>query len=1012
MKQIQRSLWLAGMLLANHLFAQLAPGALDDLRWRNVGPHRAGWATVAAGDPAQKNVYYFGAAGGGVWKTADAGQTWRSIFDDMPASSIGALALAPSQPQTLYVGTGQVNSRYDLAAGRGVFKSTDGGAHWSAIGLENTRHIGAISVHPTNPNDVLVAALGHYYGPNKERGVFRSIDGGKTWQHSLFVNENTGAVSLARDAIDPKIIYAATWQARNYPWMSYFTPVAGEGSGVYVSHDDGAHWSRLAGGFPQGADVGRIGLASARVGKSSRLYAVVQSKTLGGLYQSSDRGKNWRLVNSNKGLASGYVANITVSPSDPNTIYIMGRSMQVSTDGGKTLSFFRGSPGGDDYHALWINPAAPNFMIAGSDQGAAVSVNGGDTWSSWYNQATGQFYHLAVDNQFPYWIYSGQQDNGSVAITSRSDYGQITFRDWHPVGADERDDDLPDPENPNIIYGSGLGGRISKWDALTGNVQNITPAPMNTYGLDPRTITFRYSWITPLEFGLKPPYPLYMGAQVLFKSNDRGAHWEQISPDLTSGSPVSKACPGKVEFADAKACGFGVIFNIAPSPFDNNEVWVGSDSGLIHRTRDGGKSWENLTPIHIPAWGKISRIDLSSLDRKRAYVAVDLHRTNHFEPLLLKTDDAGQTWTDISQGIPIDEITSVIRADKVRPGLLFAGTDRSVYFSTDDGEHWQSMRQNLPTAWVRDLLVKNDDVVIATQGRALWILDNISRLRDLAGQSAMDDDRLFPPAQAVRVRQNQNRDTPLPPETPAGENPPQGAILEYYLAKPAKNVSLNVYSTDGGLVASASSEDKAPVLPADQYFHNRYINPQPAPGKSVGAHRWLWNLRYPRPLSPSYEYSIGAVAGKDNPVTPEGPFVLPGEYKVELVVDAQKFVRPLRVVLDPRLKVNEADLRAIRDFNLQAGKTLAELTLFNQDVQTALEKATTAKEDERRSAFESLQTGAPPDQLGLASLVELLPQLVSDTESAEAAPTNAQVALLNAYQNRLHELLAAWKKLQ
>ena len=994
-------LWVLGG--AGLSAAAVPDNALDGLRWRQVGPYRAGWSTVAVGVPEAPDTYYFGAAGGGVWKTTDAGHNWVSIFDH-GTPSIGGLAVAATDPKVIYVGTGQPQARYDTAHGDGVYGSRDGGLSWAHLGLEKTRHIGAVLVDPRSADTVLVAAVGPFFAESADRGIYRSTDGGQHWTHALAIDNATGVVDLASDPSQPDTVFAAAWSARNYPWMSYFTPMVSDSGGVYRSDDGGVSWKRLRGGGLPETAVGRIGLAAIAHGGSTRVYAVVSSDTAGGLYRSDDAGVSWQYVNKDTGLASSYIARVTVDPADADTVYVMGRSIKVSHDGGVTLKVMRGSPGGDDYHDLWINPAKPEHMVAASDQGTVVTPNGGVSWSDWYNQPTGQFYCLHVDQRYPYWLYAGQQDNGSVGITSRSDFGAISFRDWHPVGADERDCDVPDPDDANIVYGSGLGGRVGRFDARTGDVQNISPSLINTYGADPRTIEHRWTWITPLTISPLPPHALYVGAQLLFKSDDRGQHWQIISPDLTGKTRTADQCQGKVAVADARECGFGAIFTIAPSPHDAAEVWVGTDSGLVQRTRDGGKSWQNLTPKSLPEFATVSRIELSALDRETVYLAVDQHRHNVFAPLVYRSHDGGKSWTDISAGLPASEITSVIRADGRQPGLLFVGTDRGVQVSLDDGGHWQALNPNLPVAWVRDMRVVGDDLAIATQGRALWVLDDYARLRELAADASLAEPRLFAPAQATRVRKSQNKDTPLAAEIPLGENPPTGALIEYYLPRDAAQVELKIIASNGATVRTFSSADPTETLPAEQYFSDLYRRPQGALPRSAGAHRWLWNLRHARPAATAYEFSIAAVAGEETPMLPEGPFALPGDYQIELVVDGKTLRAPLQVRLDPRLNTSADELKQIRDFNLELAQTLAPLVARiggaarEREDLARVEQTSTTK---ARIVALAAELDGADGKRGLKGWAEILAGLASDAESAEHAPTEAQRALLAAAQAAL-----------
>ncbi|MDB6162775.1 MAG: hypothetical protein JWL98_207, partial [Xanthomonadaceae bacterium] len=911
----------------------VGPAALDGMSWRLIGPHRAGWGTSVAGVAGQPDTFYFGAAGGGVWKTLDAGRTWAPIFDQGPAS-VGAIAVSASNPRVIYAGTGQVSTRYDVAAGEGIFKSTDGGSTWVSIGLKDTRHIGSIWVDPVNPDRVMVAALGHVFGPNDERGIFRSDDGGHTWSRTLFVSANTGAVDIAVDPQDSRVVFASVWQVRFHPWMSYFTPDVGPESGVYKSVDGGMHWTRLFGnGWPSGS-LGRIGLAATHTAKGTRLYAVVDAEKEGGLYRSDDAGAHWLHVNDDGELVNSYFARLTVMPNDPDTVFAMGRSIHRCSDGGRHCDIIKGSPGGDDYHDLWINPNDPRRMITGSDQGTVVSVDGGATWSSWYNQPTGQLYHLATDNRFPYWIYAGQQDNGTVAIASRTDYGAITSRDWHPVGADERDYDIPDPRDPDIVYGSGLGGRLSRWNARNGEVQNISPWPVSTYGARPSDAKYRYTWITPIAVSGVAPYPLYQGAQVLFRSLDRGATWTVVSPDVAPRDPARKDCDKDQDPAGARACGYGVIFSIGLSPRDNDTIWLGTDDGHVHTTRDAGAHWDDVTPKGVPAYAKISTVDVSPLDAATAYIAVDNHRADDFRPMAWRTHDHGRTWTSIASGLPDGHFVGALRADTKKPGLLYAGTDRGVWVSFDDGDHWQSLQRNLPSAIVTDLLVHGDDLIVATQGRSIWLMDSLAPLRQLDAAVVRAPVHLFRPDPAMRLRGNQNRDTPLPREEPTGRNPPDGAIIDYWLATDARSpVTLRILDANGAEVRRFSSADKSSELPAERYFEPRWLgNPQQLSSRA-GAHRFAWDLRASRPPSDSYGYSIAAVDGDVARLVPEGMLVAPGRYTLVLGANGHVERAPLDVLADPRVPVDAPALAQAIALSKQIADALAREVPANGEVQ-------------------------------------------------------------------------------
>jgi photosystem II stability/assembly factor-like uncharacterized protein len=1009
--------------------------AYQGLEWRLVGPLRAGWSSCAAGVPGQPDTFYFGAVDGGVWKTTDAGHTWQPLFDHEADQSVGALAVAPSDPRVLYVGTGQVAPRWDVVSGAGVYRSGDGGKTWERRGLADSRHIGRIWVDPRNADTLLVAALGHFFGPSEERGVFRSTDGGKTWQKVLYQDTDTGAVDLAADPSTPDVVYAALWQARRYPWQAYFTPIAGPGSGIWKSTDGGKTWARLGAGLPDGP-VGRIGLAVAPGSGGERVYAVVDAeatnpwekpaspKSRSGLYRTDDGGAHWQQVNDDASLADWYFGRVTADPWSPDTVYVMGRSVRRSTDGGKTFTITKGSPGGDDYHFLWISAEDPGHMILASDQGTTVSVNGGRTWSSWYNQPTGQFYGLAADERFPYWIYSGQQDSGTVAIASRSDYGQLTFRDWHPVGADERDHEVPEPGNPDVVYGSGLGGRLSRWDAKTGQVQNVSPWPVSSYGARPTDVRYRYTWITPLTVSPLPPHALYLAAQVLFRSSDGGQTWQAISPDLTGTVPGAKGCARDVPVERARACGYGVIFAIAPSPVVADEVWVGTDSGLVQLTQDGGRTWENVTPPGLGDWSRVAAIDASATDAATAYVAVDRHRLDDLRPYVYRTHDHGRTWTEVGHGLPDGAPVYVVRQDTVRPGLLFAGTTRGVFVSMDDGERWQALQSGLPTSGVNDLLVHGNDLIAATQGRAIWVLDDITPLRHLDPEATAP--QLIPPATAFRVRGNENRDTPLPPDEPTAPNPPAGAILDYVLpATPSAPVTLEIADPQGEVVARFRSDDEPSRPKAERYFAAEWQQPlAPLPARP-GHNRFVWDLRYPRPPAPEYEYSIAAVPGVDTPALPRGALVVPGRYEVRLTIGGQTLRQPLTVALDPRVDTKPAALEALLAFQKEVGAELERVTSADARARSLAERLETARTElesrpkarAARAAAErlanelgQLRKGTSEDNL--AAIGGALTALATDLEGADRAPTAPQRQVLTVYRQHLEHALARWEALQ
>ena len=885
--------------------AQTADSHLfSSLKWRMIGPHRAGRTVGVSGVASQPNVFYIGVNNGGVWKTNDYGHTWKPIFDAQNTGSVGDVVVAPSNPDVIYVGSGEGIQRPDLSVGNGVYKSVDAGKTWVNLGLGDAQQIGGIAVDAKNENRVFVAALGHPYGPNKERGVYRSLDGGKNFKQVLYLNENAGAIQVSIDPVNPQVIYADIWAARQGPWEN--GAWNGKESGLFKSTDGGDTWRRLTKGLPTTTEdgLGRIGFTIAP-SNPNRLYATVDAEKNGGIYRSDDAGESWYLLTSDPrlwGRGSDF-AEVKADPQNADIVYSANVVMWKSVDGGKNWTGIKGAPGGDDYHRIWINPNNSNIMALGVDQGGVVTVNGGETWSSWYNQATAQFYHVSTDNAFPYNVYGGQQESGSVGIASRSNDGNISFREWHPVGVEEYGYVAPDPLDPNIIY----GGKITRFDKRTGQVQNISPEPV-------RSGKVRFIRTAPVIFSPADNKTLFFAGNVIFKTTNGGQSWQTISPDLTRETYDVPESVGIFSTDKMKTMPRrGVVYALAPSNKNINTLWAGTDDGLVHITVDGGLHWKNITPAGVTSWSKVSQIDAGHFDDLTAYVAVNRIRCDDMRPHVYRTHDGGKTWKEIVNGLP-NEPVNTVREDPRVKGLLFAGTENAVFVSFDDGAHWQSLRMNMPSTSIRDLVIKDDDLVIGTHGRSFWIMDNITPLRQIAEKRGLGPVVLFKPQQAVRVRWNMNTDTPLPPEEPAGENPPDGAVIDIFLKEDAQTaVVLEILNAQGKVIRTYSSRDtlyQVPPVNVPDYW----IKPQQILSTKSGMQRFSWDLRY-QPLNEPASFPIAAVKGNTSP-DPTSPWVMPGLYTVRVKVNGQQFEQPLKVVMDPRVKTTAKDLQRQHDLAL------------------------------------------------------------------------------------------------
>jgi photosystem II stability/assembly factor-like uncharacterized protein len=1001
-----------------------SPTLYQEMRWRMIGPFRGGRTRAATGVPSQPSVFYMAQVNGGVWKSDDYGRTWNPIFDDQPTQSVGAIAVAPSDPNIVYVASGEGLQRPDLSVGDGIYKSTDAGKTWAHLGLRDGQQIPALVIDPRNPNRLFAAVLGHPYGPNEERGVYRSTDGGATWQKSLYKDENTGASDIEMDPSNPEVLYACLWRARQGPWEDK-NDYGGAGGGIFKSTDGGNTWNKLAGGLPEDLVQAYVAIAPRN---PRRLYSSLATTDATHIYRSDDAGEHWTQITTDTRpalrIGGGDLAVPKVDPKNSDVVYTTSIVTWRSEDGGKTWTGIRGAPGGDDYQNMWINPDNPNTILLVSDQGAIITVNGGETWSSWYNQPTAQIYHVIADNEFPYRVYGSQQESGSVGTSSRGNDGEITFREWHPVGVIEYGYVAPDPLHPNIVYGGGRS-EVSKFDWTTGQVQNVSPRVLHKD-------QFRTDRTEPTMFSPVDPHILYYAANVLFKTSDGGSSWQTISPDLTRPKPGIPASLGDLAAKDDYAAKVrGAIYALAPSFQDINTLWAGTDDGLIWITRDGGKKWTNITPPELTPWSKVTQISASHFDNDTAFASVSRFRIDDLHPYIFRTRDGGKTWQKTVEGLPDAGPVDTVREDPVAKGLLFAGTENAVWVSFDAGDHWQSLQMNLPHTSMRDLWIHNDDLLLGTHGRSFWVLDNITPLRQLA-VAANAPVYLFKPASAYRVRRDTNTDTPLPPDEPAGQNPPDGAVIDYALGATASSpVILEILDASGKPIRRYSGDDK-PAFTLDTLgktltVPTYWVRPPATLSTAPGMHRFVWDLHETPPESSGYGYPISAVA-HDTPREPMGPSVLPGRYTVRLTAGGKTLTASLNVVMDPRVATPAAGLRqqyeveshlvTLINANFDAQ---AEVRGVDHQLEALSKKASGPVADaaaalrKKLSALAGSQGESPAPastDVTLSHVAGDLRELYGAMGGADTAPSATQTAALAAVEKDNAEVMDRWKAIK
>ena len=988
--------WMSQLFQIVCLFLLATLLSAEPLHWRLIGPFRGGRVTSVAGVPGHPSVYYFGTPDGGIWKTTSGGQVWKSIFDSTGIATIGSIAVAPSDLNVLYAGTGERQE------GHGVYRSNDAGATWSSAGLDNARFITSLIVDPRNPDHVIagVNSLGYsiIWRPlpktayTYDRGVYETTDGGRTWSKVLSKDDTIGVVDLCADPDDPNTLYAVLYH-----------PASGKGdaaivgtSDLYRSTDGGSTWSTLSSeGLPE-KGRGRIGISVAKTG-GRRIYAVLKQ----GFFRSDDAGAHWTQSSKDQRVvASNYFSRVFADPTNPDTIYVAQTSLYRSTDGGRTFDAYVGAPSGDDFHVLWIDPRDGNRMLLGVDQGAIATVDGGKTWSSWYNQPTGEFYHVVTDRSFPYRVYGAQQDSGTAGTLSRSDYGEITARDWSPVGGFEYTHIAPDPAHPNLVYSQGWYGSVVRFDRNTGMVDTIFEK-----GDEYRTIQ-----MAPLLFSPQDPKKLYLGTQYLLQTVDAGQGWTRLSPDLTGFVK-----PAAGEPADPDAAPEPAISTVAASPVRADVIWAGTSNRIVQLTEDGGAHWKVVTPPGVAEPDFIKAIEAGRHDAATAYVTAGDSRMRAGGPYITRTHDFGKTWQTIVNGIPPRDSVEVVREDPKRAKLLYAATTTGVFVSHDDGDHWESLQLNLPHTMVTDLDVHDSDLVASTYGRSLWILDGLTPVRE-----AVTETSLFPPATAIRARWDNNQDTPLPPETPAGENPPDGAILDYYLKAPsASGATLTVTDRTGRVVRRLSSTDKPPELPLPNVpsYWFRADGPMSA---AAGWNRHVWDLRgaplqavpysYGGDLLEYTEYTLAdhAIPGQTPRQQPLAPIVPPGTYTLALTVNGETHRQTLTVRQDPRVPVPQADLDAQWEFEQKVMQAM-ETSYKAYYEAVALQKKVT--DETKKKQFDAVIKGTTKAP-GLGPVNRDLARMIVSLQGGDVRPSNAVREAIDGKLKALAERLVTLESLK